>query len=699
MRKLAIMLGMSAMLLAACGGSSSSLKGGSTSSGTGSTGGTGTTGTTTTTGPTVAAVTVTTSSPTILSDGSTSATITALVRDSSNNLVAGVPVTFSATSGGVAVTQATTDATGAALATLSSAGDPSLRAITVTATASKKSATVGVQVVSGTSSTTVQMGSPAGANFKASVIGISSTNLSAGGSASLTVALQQSDGSLYTQAATIAFSSTCAAQGLAKITSSSSTTAGQATTSSGVATATYVASGCSGADPITATAMVGTESLTAAGSVTVAPASIGSIVYKSATYTIISLKGSGTAASPETSTVVFQVLDQTGGPRAGANVSFALDTSVGGVSLSTQGPVTSDANGNVQTTVQAGTVATPVRVTATVASTTPIISTQSNQLSVSTGVPTQNAFSLAVSCPNVEALNIDGVQVQVTARLADRFSNPVADGTAVQFNSEGGHIQPQCTTGTTATEAGVCSVYWTSADPRPTIGKPLSGSATSRAGRSTIIATAIGEESFVDANGNGEFDPGETFTDLGERYRDDNGNGAYDVGEYFYDFNNNGMRDPADGIFNGVLCNDPARCDSSKSSTGIGINNLIIMSGSVPTNLSPAPGTLGAASKAQGSVTYFFNVADVNNNPMPAGTTVKATVVGTGVTLALPTSGSYTYPCTTEPVTYAFTVSVGTTAVAGSNATLLLDITTGGDTTQKIGGIDTTASYTIPVTN
>jgi hypothetical protein len=699
MRKFSIIVWLGMAVLAGCGGTSKSITG-QTSTTTGSTGSTttGSTGTATVT-PVVAAVTLTTSSPSILSDGSTTATITALVRDASNNLVAGVPVKFIATSGGVAVTQATTDATGSALATLSTAGDPSLRAITVTATASAKSATVAVQVVTGTSSTTVQMGSPAGTNFKASVIGISSTNLSAGGSASLTVALQQSDGSLYTQPATITFSSTCAAQGLAKITSPSSTTVGQATTSTGVATATYVASGCSGADVINALATVGTDSLSATGSVTVVAASIGSIVYKSATYTIISLKGSGTAASPETSTVVFQVLDQTGGPRAGASVTFALDTSVGGVNLSTLGPVTSDANGNVQTTVQAGTVATPVRVTATVASTTPSISTQSSQLSVSTGVPTQNAFSVAVSCPNVEALNIDGVQVKVTARLADRFNNPVADGTAVQFNTEGGHIQPQCTTATTSTEAGVCSVEWTSANPRPTIGT------LGRAGRSTLIATAIGEESFIDANGNGAFDAGtETWTDLPERFRDDNGNGIHDPGEYFYDFNNDGVYNPKDGLFNGVLCNDdgvmPSVCDSTKSSTGIGINSLIIMSGSVPTNLAPASGsTLGNASMAKGSVTYLFTVADVNNNPMPAGTTVKATLTGTGLTLSLPTSGSYTYPCTTEPLTYAFTVTVGSTALPGSNGSLLLDVTTPGVSAQSVGGIDTTASYSIPITN
>jgi hypothetical protein len=541
-----------------------------------------------------------------------------------------------------------------------------------------------VQAVSGATSSTVQMGSPAGAGFKASIIGISSTSLSAGGSASLTVALQQSDGTLYTQPATVTFSSNCAAQNLAKITSPVST-------STGVATATYVASGCSGKDLITATATVGTNSLSASGTVTVATASIGSIVYKSATYTIISLKGSGTTAHPETSTVVFQVLDQSGGPSPGASVTFALNTSVGGISVN-KGPVTSDANGNVQTTVQAGTVATPVRVTATVLNITPTISTQSNQLSVSTGVPTQDAFSLAVACPNVEAYNIDGVQVTVTARLADRFSNPVADGTAVQFNTEGGHIQPQCTTATTPTESGVCSVTWTSANPRPTIGKG------GRAGRSTLMAMAIGEESFVDANGNGAFDPGETFTDLGERFRDDDGNGIYDSGEFFYDFNNNGVRDPADGIFNGVLCNDPARCDSTKSSTGIGVNNIIVMSDSVPKNLAPAAGsTLPTASKTTGSMTYFFVVADKNNNPMPSGTTVKATVTGTGLKLSLPTSGSYIYPCTFDPITYAFTVTVDSSAVQPSNGSLLLDVITNGVSTLGIGGVDTTASYTIPI--
>ena len=680
MGRLAIIVsGMALVLLAACGSGSRTISGSGTDTGT-----TGTGTTTGTTGPAVSAITLTTSSPSIPSDGSSMATITALVRDASNNLIAGVPVTFSATSGGVAVTTGTTSASGAATAALSTAGDPSLRSITVTAAASGKTATVAVQVVSGASSTTVQMGSPAGAGFKASTIGISSTTLSAGGSASLTVALQQSDGTLYTQPASVTFSSNCAAQNLAKITS-------PIATSTGVATATYVASGCSGKDLVTATATVGTNSLSASGTVTVAAPSIGSIVYKSATFTIISLKGSGTAAHPETSTVLFQVLDQSGGPSSGASVSFALDTSVGGISVNA-GPVTSDANGNVQTTVQAGTVATPVRVTATVLNTTPSISTQSNQLSVSTGVPTQNAFSVAVTCHNVEAYDTDGVIVPVTARLADRFSNPVADGTAVQFNSEGGHIQPQCTTTTTATESGVCTVNWVSADPRPTVGLPSASFPSGRKGRSTIFAMAIGEESFVDKNGNGAFDPGETFTDLAERFRDDNGNGVYDPGEYFYDFNNNGVRDPADGIFNGVLCNDPSRCDPTKTSTGIAASNVIVMSATTPDGIIPKPGTLAPGiSHAAGTGTYSFTVADVNGNPMAAGTTISASVSGTGFALTSGFPSSYTYPCTEEPIDYSFSLTSDGSGTAGESLQLLLDI-------KSAGGIETFVTYTIPVT-
>ncbi|MFO1427066.1 MAG: Ig-like domain-containing protein [Steroidobacteraceae bacterium] len=95
---------------------------------------------------TAGSLTVTTSSPTIPSDGSLPATITAIVRDTSNRFLSAIPVTFTASSGGVAVTQGTTNASGVATATVSSASDPTNRAITVTATAQALTQTVTLNV-------------------------------------------------------------------------------------------------------------------------------------------------------------------------------------------------------------------------------------------------------------------------------------------------------------------------------------------------------------------------------------------------------------------------------------------------------------------------------------------------------------------------------------------------------------------------
>jgi hypothetical protein len=93
---------------------------------------------------------VTTSQPQIPSNGSQSATITALVLDANNNTVSGATVAFTATSGGLTVTSGTTGANGTATATLTAANNPANRTITVTATLTSnpatKPATVPVQV-------------------------------------------------------------------------------------------------------------------------------------------------------------------------------------------------------------------------------------------------------------------------------------------------------------------------------------------------------------------------------------------------------------------------------------------------------------------------------------------------------------------------------------------------------------------------
>lgn len=637
MRKL--LLSMLFLGLAACGSDDPFNPGGGTSTGGGGGG-----------NATATQLTVSTSSASIPTDGSTTATITAFARDASNNLIENVPVTFTATSGGLSGATAVTNASGEATATLSAAGDATPRTITVTATSGSLTANVNVQVSAGGGGPgpTVSMGSGTGANFQAGTLAISSPSLSSGGSTTVQVVLQQSDGSLYVQPTAISFSSPCAAQGLATVPAT-------VNTSTGIASANYVATGCAGTDVITAAATIGGQALTANGTVTVAPGAIGSIIFESATPPNVALRGTGSTSNPETSTVVFRVLDQAGGPRAGSTVNFTLNTTVGGISVS-PASATSGADGRVQTVVQGGTVATTVRVTATVQGVTPVLATQSSQLTVTTGIPDQDSFSLSVQCPNVEAWNRDGVEVPVTARLSDRFNNPVPDGTAVTLQTEGGSIVSQCQT---QNSVGSCSVNWTSSNPRP--GTHSNGE--TRAGRSTILATAIGEESFTDTNGNGSFDNGENFVDLPERFLDENENDARDASEPIYDFNNNSNYDPADGDFNGVLCLDNTGRCSAQTTTGISADNVIVMSAGTPSHVAPANGTTLPLVTPGSSASASFLFADLNDNPLPAETTIAFTVAGTGLTLGQPTS--FTVPCTTEPTSYPVTVNAGATANTG----------------------------------
>jgi adhesin/invasin len=106
-------------------------------------------GTSTGTGPAgVTSLTIAASGISIPVDGSQSVVITVHALNASNDLVPGVPVAFSATTGGaLAVTQGTTDAAGVATATLSALGAVPGTHILVTATYGDLGASVFIQVV------------------------------------------------------------------------------------------------------------------------------------------------------------------------------------------------------------------------------------------------------------------------------------------------------------------------------------------------------------------------------------------------------------------------------------------------------------------------------------------------------------------------------------------------------------------------
>lgn len=133
MRKFKFVTWLGAALLAACGG-------GNTLTGTNPGGGTG--------NSSLATISVTSSAPTIAADGSDSAVITAVAKDANNNFVQDVAISFGTSAGGLAVTQATTDASGRATATLTAdSTSPAGTAITVTAGSGSVSGNVAVNVV------------------------------------------------------------------------------------------------------------------------------------------------------------------------------------------------------------------------------------------------------------------------------------------------------------------------------------------------------------------------------------------------------------------------------------------------------------------------------------------------------------------------------------------------------------------------
>jgi hypothetical protein len=427
--------------------------------------------------------------------------------------------------------------------------------------------------------------------------------------------------------------------------------------------------------------------------------------------------------------------------------------------------------------------------------------TQSDQLVISTGVPDQNSMTLAATSLNPGGWDFVGIEDQVTVRLADHFNNPVPDGTAVTFSTEFGSIQPSCTTidggctvkwvsqnptlpdpilrdpkailrdldshgcpfdidgnGTvTLTEMDEVqdsnSVNYVAPTGLPclynnatsaligagTTGEPVfyGGLGPFYKGRSTILATAIGEESFVDANGNGKYDAGEAFGDLAEAFRDENEDGVFgardssgavtngsaadeaycyesyriteecwQVGgdnEEFVDFSDgaggspNGIFDLGNGIYNGVLCpeNLAAAGTCSRNTLNVRAQLTLIMSDDAAriwaqesrSNLLPSQ----PVNTSNGAKSIIIYITDLNNNVMPAGTIVDISGQGT----ALSGGGSFAVPSTNGfgVLGYAVAVSPDDEATGGS---VSIKVTT--PSTETVGSTITSATILVDET-
>src|SRR5690606_20719776 len=141
-------------------------------------------------------------------------------------------------------------------------------------------------------------------------------------------------------------------------------------------------------------------------------------------------------------------------------------------------------------------------------------------VSVATGRVTQNGLSLSVT-KNALQWDIDGDKATVVARLRDRVGNKVPDGTVVSFVTEGGSIEPNC-----STIEGECSVVLQTQNPRPTDN------------RVTVLAYVEGDKTYVDKNSDNLYTAGidELTNNIGDFFRDDNENTIFEaaLGEFLY---------------------------------------------------------------------------------------------------------------------------------------------------------------------
>jgi hypothetical protein len=269
----------------------------------------------------------------------------------------------------------------------------------------------------------------------------------------------------------------------------------------------------------------------------------------------------------------------------------------------------------------------------------------SDTLIVSTGLADQNSISLGPERFNPEGWDYNNVEVEVTFQAADHFNNFVPDGTVVYFTTELGSIDPSC-----ALEDGACAVIWRSGNPRDAYCDDLVPACQKAV--STITAFLIGEESFIDFNGNGYFDPADAFdaaTDMGEPFRDDDDDGGRDDFEPWWDFNADGVYNgEPNGIYNGSLCSAEAQGQDLCTTDLVyaQISTHIVMSGSFADSFtlsSPGPGLV------------TVTIADVNGNPMPAESRVDIIDNADGSFL-----GSFEIPSTLTGTTYS--VRVGSRA-------------------------------------
>jgi hypothetical protein len=447
------------------------------------------------------------------------------------------------------------------------------------------------------------------------------------------------------------FSASC---GQIKPASTSTNSLGQAIvsyTATDAAGTTVSTTGCSGKTVDITASTIGASAVTKQLSISAAPAT--NLGFVDATPTRIYLAGSG---GTTTSIVRFRLTNAQGAALLGQDIVLTLKTQTGGAVKATFGTIgnsaavtqTTDSNGEVLVPVFSGNVPTSVLVNATLTS-NPLVQTDSSVLTIASGLPAQARVSLSLEKFAIRGFNFDGESAKVTLSLADRQGNPVPDGTAVNFVTQGGvMIPPVCTTGTVA-GSSQCQVTIRTQNPRPT------------SGRVKILAYASGEEDFTDNNFNNAYDAGDTFSDLGNAFRDDDENGTYNPANDGFTVPRTGssacLKDGVSAPLD-VLTGRSGTCDGVWGAADVRAQGIIIFSTDDFTIGTPTWTVAAAAQWNNTPVATQLSVLiqDLNGNSVPTGSTIAVEATDNSITLPA-----------TVPVGLVFTV--GTCTVTGQSYT------------------------------
>ena len=216
----------------------------------------------------------------------------------------------------------------------------------------------------------------------------------------------------------------------------------------------------------------------------------------------IVIAGSGGNGRSESAILRFRVVDKDGNPVKDVLVDFAAVPTTA-VTLNVPS-AKSNADGIVATSVSSKSTPTAVIIRATVNSRD--IVSQSDQLTVTTGVAVPRGFDLSASKFNLNN-DISGDNSIIRIGIIDANGNPVSDGVPVIATVDFGRVGTSGRGGCT-TVNGLCTVEYQVQNPRPADGQAVNVTVSTQVGNGVQISdtirlssTSVGNVDFYDATG------------------------------------------------------------------------------------------------------------------------------------------------------------------------------------------------------